>query len=205
MGKLALFYDFETMSQDPETAPVVSIAAGVYDMIQMEAASYSYESVLNKTRFMKFDVREQVEEYGRVIDPETIKWWSEQSKEAQETLKPLPTDKNIEELIPFLKDLIADKNIDYVFTRNNTFDPVIVQSIVRVTKQKIPYPWWAIRDVKSFIFGLTYGHNIKDSFIPPDVEGLYVKHDPRHDIALDVMRLQTILHAKSDCSQEDPD
>lgn len=197
MAKLALFYDFETMSQDPETAPVVSVAAGIYSMDKMENNEYDYESVLNSTHFMKFDVREQVEEYGRVIDPKTIEWWSEQGKEARETIKPLPSDKNIEELIPFLKSLIVDKNIDYVFTRNNTFDPVIVQSIVRITGQAIPYPWWAIRDVKSFIFGLTYGHNIKDSFIPPGAEGLYVKHDPRHDITLDVMRLQTILYAKS--------
>lgn len=195
MGKKAFFYDFETMSQDPETAPVISVAAALVDMNNVETGQYDYEMILDMCRFMKFDVEDQVLNYSRVVDPKTIEWWAEQDKEALETIKPTKLDKSIELLIPFLKEMIESVNIDYVFTRNNTFDPIIVQSICRQTGQKIPYPWWAIRDVKSFIFGYTYGHNIKDSFIPPNIKSQIVKHDPRHDIALDVMRLQTLLSA----------
>ena len=196
MSKFVLFYDFETLSQDPETAPIVSLASIIVTMENIESNKYSYEELLSETKFIKFDVKDQVVNWKRVIDPKTIEWWEQQEPAARATLKPTANDKPITDMITFLKDQIADKNIEYVFTRNNTFDPVIVQSIVRATGETIPYPWWTIRDVKSFIFGLTYGHNIKDSFIPPLAEGKYVKHDPRHDIVLDVLRLQTVIHAK---------
>ena len=86
--------------------------------------------------------------------------------------------------------------LDYIFSRNNTFDPVIVQSICSDLNLPLPYDWWKIRDTKSFIMGLTYTAGIKDNFIPAEAEHKYVEHDPRHDVVLDVMRMQTLLFYK---------
>ena len=58
-----------------------------------------------------------------------------------------------------------------------------------------PYKWWDIRDTISFIEGLSYGADIKNNFIPDDLKEAFVAHDPRHDVAMDVMRMQTLIEA----------
>jgi hypothetical protein len=192
----ALIYDFETLSQNPEKAAVISMAVMVFDLDIAEKGAYSYKSLLNSTHYMKFDVSDQVKNLDREIELKTLEWWREQGADAIKELKPSSKDVHITEMQPLIKSLMMQNDIRYVFTRNNTFDPVIFHGICRKTDVIIPYPWWTIRDTKSFIMGLTYGHNIKDDFIPLEAEGLYVKHDPRHDIVLDVMRIQAILSAK---------
>lgn len=192
----ALIYDFETLSQNPEKAAIISMAVMVFDLDIAERKGYTYEELLDTTRYMKFDVAEQIKKFDREIELKTLEWWQEQGRAASKELKPSKFDVSVTEIQPLIKSLMMQHDIKYVFTRNNTFDPVIFHGICRKTDVIIPYPWWVIRDTKSFIMGLTYGHNIKDDFIPEEAEGLYVKHDPRHDITLDVMRIQTILSAK---------
>jgi hypothetical protein len=192
----ALIYDFETLSQNPEKAAVISLAVMVFDLDIAESKGYDYETLLDSTRYMKFNVAEQIEKFDREIEMKTLNWWKEQGAAAVKELKPSKFDVSITEIQPLIKSLTTQHEIKYVFTRNNTFDPVIFHGICRKTEAIIPYPWWTIRDTKSFIMGLTYGHKLKDDFIPTEAEGLYVKHDPRHDIVLDVMRIQTILSAK---------
>lgn len=191
-----LIFDFETLSQSPIDAALVSCAALTCSMDIISLNGYTYEELLKRTRYIKFDVQDQVKKWNRTIQQSTLEWWSQQSKEALETIKPSKDDVSITELIPWLESGFNREVNKYVFTRNNTFDPVIIQGVCRDFNLKIPYDWWKIRDTKSFIMGLTYGSDIKDSFIPPDCENKYVKHDPRHDIVLDVMRIQTLLYYK---------
>jgi hypothetical protein len=192
----AFIFDFETLSQNPIDAAVVSCAGLNFDLKIAERNGYTYEELLGDVQFMKFSVKEQVERWNRKIEESTLEWWMQQSKEARASIKPSANDYSLMTLLPWLEEQIDCKNTSVIFTRNNTFDPVIVQSISQDFKQTMPYDWWSIRDTKSFIDGLTYGSGIKDSFIPPEAEGKYVKHDPRHDVVLDVLRLQTILHHK---------
>jgi hypothetical protein len=190
----ALIFDFETLSQNPINGVVVSCALLTFNMEKLVSNSYQYENLLSQVMYFKFDVKDQVDKWNRRIDPKTLEWWQQQSKEALATIKPSKHDKSLTEFMPWFTSHFIRDELSYVFTRNNTFDPVIIQSICTDLSLPIPYDWWKIRDTKSFIMGLTYGNNIKDSFIPPDAENKYVKHDPRHDVVLDVMRLQILLH-----------
>ncbi len=192
----AIIYDYETLSQNPEKAAVISMAALVFDMNLLEEGKYDYRWLLEEAKYLKFNVADQVKNFDREIELKTLEWWREQGEAAVKELKPSSRDVDLKEMHTLIKGMMLENNISYVFTRNNTFDPVIFHGVCRKLDLIIPYPWWTIRDTKSFIMGLTYGHKIKDDFIPPGVEHLYVKHDPRHDIVLDVMRLQTILSAK---------
>lgn len=193
----AFIYDFETLSQNPIDGVVVSVAFLNFSFDKLEKNAYDYDYLLNNTIFIKFDVQEQVEKYGRKIEESTLDWWKQQDKEALKKLKPLDTDVSISRLGPLFEVSIRNKqNVKTFFTRNNTFDPVILYSITKYFNQPMPHDWWKIRDTKSFIDGLTYGSGIKDSFIPPLAENKYIKHDPRHDVVLDVLRLQTLLYHK---------
>jgi hypothetical protein len=37
---------------------------------------------------------------------------------------------------------------------------------------------------------MTYGHKIKNNFIPEGLEDKFIAHNPIHDIAMDIMRFQ---------------
>lgn len=192
-----VIYDFETLSQNPINGAIVSLAILSFNFEKLRTNSYTYETLLNDTYFFKFDVREQVEKFDRIIEQSTLDWWQQQDKEALKKLKPSKDDVSIKQLVPFFKNAVArPEKIKTYFTRNNTFDPVILYSISNYFNQPMPHDWWKIRDTKSFIDGLTYGAGIRDSFIPPDCENKYVKHDPVHDVVLDVMRLQVLLNSK---------
>ena len=47
--------------------------------------------------------------------------------------------------------------------------------------------------MRSLIEGMSYGSGIKNNFMPPTVNDHdVVLHDPRYDIALDVLRIATL-------------
>lgn len=190
----AVIYDFETLSQNEFKCVVVSCAMTTFSRERLGEGYYTFDKLVKQIQNIKFKVKEQVEVYNLEIDPETLDWWREQSKEARALIKPSSEDVSIDKMIPWFNSQIDLNDVRVVYTRNNTFDPVILKMICEITGHKFPYPWWAIRDTKSTIDGLTWHHNIKDSFIPPNCEG-YVKHDPAHDVALDIMRLQTLAQA----------
>ena len=40
--------------------------------------------------------------------------------------------------------------------------------------------------------GMCWGSSLDNKFIPKEYEEKFVHHDPRHDIVMDVMRMQTV-------------
>ena len=53
--------------------------------------------------------------------------------------------------------------------------------------------FWKVRDTRSYIEG-AFGFDFDNKFLPDkDCEEKFVAHDSRHDIAVDLLRLQTIL------------
>ena len=191
-----VIYDFETLSQNQLDCPIVSCAFLVFDDDRFLTSPYSFEELVEETKFIKFDIEDQVKNWNRKIDIKTLQWWKEQEPEALKTIKPSKEDVSIENLHSWFVNNVNWDKVKKVYTRNNTFDPIILQYFLKQNNHKMPYPWWLIRDTKSFIDGLTYGHDIKDSFIPPECENKFTKHNPIHDVVLDVMRMQTLIVAK---------
>lgn len=189
-----VIYDFETMSQNPVDGVVVSFAMASYDPQRFADNPYTYQEILDKTHYMKFDVEDQVKNYNRKIEKATLEWWSQQNKEAQKKLAPSADDKSIADLYGFF---IVNKpvNLNKVYTRRNTFDPIFMTSLMKATGNPEPYDWWSVRDTISYIEGLSYGVDLNPGFIPEGLEDKFVKHDPTHDIAMDVMRMQAIVQA----------
>lgn len=189
-----VIYDFETMSQNPVDGVVVSFAMASYDPQRFADNPYTYQEILDKTHYMKFDVEDQVKNYNRKIEKATLEWWSQQNKEAQKKLAPSADDKSIADLYGFF---IVNKpvNLNKVYTRRNTFDPIFMTSLMKATGNPEPYDWWSVRDTISYIEGLSYGVDLNPGFIPEGLEDKFVKHDPTHDIAMDVMRMQALVQA----------
>ena len=194
---MEVIYDYETLSTDRVKGVVLSMALCVYDPNRFTAKDqYSYTELLETTRFIKFDVQDQVKNYGRKIDQDTLKWWGEQSKEAQRSqLAPSEKDQPLSECLPFVNKHTQQCSIQKVFTRGNTFDPLLLDYIALDTKQIVPFPHWTIRDTRSYIEGMGFGTDIKNGFVPDGLDEFFVPHDPQHDITMDVMRMQTLAIA----------
>ena len=66
--RMNTIYDFETMSQDPHTGAVLSFAMLNWDPKKLS----TYSELVDSAAYIKFDVKEQVEKYNRVITKETV-------------------------------------------------------------------------------------------------------------------------------------
>lgn len=192
----SLIYDYETLSQDRINGVVVNLAVLAFDTDTFTSAKpFQFQELLQRVRCIKFDVRDQVETYSRTISKDTLAWWKQQGDVARQQLKPvLDRDRPISDTLAFLEEHFAPlKSYKYVFTRGNTFDPFFLASTLAHFDQGDPFNWWAYRDTRSVIDGMTWGSGIDNRFMPPEPEGLaeqFIAHDPAHDIALDVLRLQ---------------
>ena len=189
-----VIYDFETLGQDQRNSVVLSFAMITFSERHYKSDPYDYIELVDKAKFIKFDVASQVES-GRKINLETLKWWRDQGDEAQKQLRPSPEDKPIAELSSFILKHTKDCKIKKAFTRGNTFDPMFLQYIMEETGNKDPFHWRTVRDTRSMIEGMSFGMNIDNGFTPGELENKFIKHDPRHDIAMDVMRMQLLAQA----------
>ena len=189
-----IIYDFETLG-DQYTGVAVSLAVLKFNENNYTLNPYNYKDLVSQTAFIKFNVEEQVTKYKRRIEKPTLKWWEKQSVEAREQLKPSPSDLSISDLWKFLTDYMQGMDVRRVYTRGNMFDPVLMESLLYACDKGIPYPWWNVRDTRSFLDGLLWGSDINDKFMPDGCAEDFIHHDPRHDIALDVMRMQSVVQA----------
>lgn len=189
-----VIYDFETLGKKQNESVVLSMAALPFTEERFTTDNpYTYNELLMNTKYIKFDVKEQVEVYGRKVDKETVEWWSKQSAEARKSLAPSKDDAPLAELYPFLIDLIDDpKKAKKIYTRGNTFDPIFLESLLQNINKPDPFPWWNVRDTRSMIEGMTFGTDIRNDFIPDELKEHFVHHNPIHDVAIDVMRLQYV-------------
>ena len=186
----SLIYDFETLGTEFADSAVVSLAALVFDSSKFASPGYTYEELLESVNTVKFDVTEQVQNYNRTIDPETLKWWGELDPEAQKQLKPSADDMSISKLESWITSIADPENIERVYTRGNTFDPMFLHSIIG----RDPYPHWKLRDTRSTIEGMTlFNTSMKSGFMVPGLEEKFIPHDAKHDVSIDVMRMQFLM------------
>lgn len=190
-------YDFETLGQDVFDAVAVNLAVLKFDEGRFVKNPYKFEELVDSCKLIKFNVEEQVKEYGRKIQQSTLDWWMQQDKSVQKQIRPSKDDVSISELYEFLSLDIQIQKCDKVYTRGNTFDPILLSSLLRHFQQIDPTKWWVIRDTRSLFEGMTYGHNIKSTFIPEGLEQNFKAHDPCHDVAMDVMRFQYLVRLLS--------
>lgn len=185
-----VIYDFETLGQDQRRSVVVSLACLAFDEDRYISNPYTYEELVESSKYIKFDVEDQVKNWGRQISKSTLDWWNEQGEEAKKQLRPSPNDRPIVDVAEFISQNFDCKNIKKSFTRGNTFDTMFLQYLYEDIGKEVPFHWRTVRDTRSMIDGMTFGTNIENTFMPRELKSKFVHHDPRHDIAMDVMRMQ---------------
>jgi len=192
-----VIFDFETLSTDVNQGVVLSLGLLTYSDTRFSSEiPYSYDELLENSKYMKFDVQDQVKNYNRKVSKSTLEWWNKQGEEAKSVLKPnLELDESISQLYNFFVLNVNMNNLKTVFCRGNTFDIPLMEGIMKQTGNSIPYPFWMVRDTRSYLDGLLFGSGQRNSYIPDGCKEKFVAHDARHDVVVDVMRMQTIIQA----------
>lgn len=138
---MALMIDLETLDVTPD-AVILSIGIvkfnpknqGVYDRLELRPT-----------------VEDQTEVYNRTISEDTLRWWSEQSKEALEAGLSdggrMPLKDCMEVIYQYCW------NQDSVWSNGASFDIVVLESAFRQTltnkPNPIPWPFYTIRDTRT--------------------------------------------------------
>jgi len=190
-----VIYDFETLGQDQQHSVVVSFAMLSFTETRYIDNPYTYEELVDNCKYIKFDVEDQVVNLHRKINKETVDWWNSQGEAAKKQIHPCEDDKSIFELYKFVINNCECPKIKKSFSRGNTFDPMFLQYLMQQTGHSDPFHWRSVRDTRSMIEGMSFGMNLDNGFTPNELVSKFVKHDPCHDVAMDVMRMQLLAQA----------
>lgn len=196
--------DFETMGTDTSNCAVIDVSAMIFDWDRFSSDNPYTLADITEVRKFKFSIKEQVSKYGFAVDQSTIKFWEEQPKEVRRNIMPRDTDISLEEFASqFINFLIPHGKIHRWWSRNNSFDPIILWRLfdsVGKKNQVLEYlPHWFVRDTRTWI-DAKLDFPKKNGFVPIDDEKLWEEsfkaHDSAWDILADVLRLQAIDRAE---------
>jgi len=201
--------DFETIGQNVMRVPIVDAAYVAFDWDRFGSNPYSFEELTALVKTDKFSVQDQVTRAGRSFKKSDLQWWENQSVEAKAKLAPSKNDLTIEQFsVNILKYLRDIGKIDYWWSRGNTFDPVLLERVMTELDQHYLMGeylrWWRVRDIRTYI-DAKFNFSTKNGFVPLADEKYwketFVAHDSTHDVAADILRLQTIYRAENDLEQ----
>lgn len=187
-----LLFDTETLGAKRENVVVLTMACVVFSFDEYTP----FPALIRDGFYVKFSVPDQIKTWKRTIEPETVAWWKEQSKEAREAAY-YPRDDDasmvdgLDALSQYIKASKYDFKKSYVWSRGNAFDFPKIESMFDQANIPVPYNGWRIRDVRTYVDILTGVDNGKYEGKKP-LPG-FVAHNALHDAARDAYHMQEIF------------
>lgn len=186
---LHLAIDTETLGVT-DNAIITSIAVTPFRLTDKDA---TFESLLEKTFFMKINAKTQNKLYKRTADKSTLDWWNKQSDKVKSySFKSCPDDAHpkaaLIALNKFIKDTEYDWHNSYVFERGMGFDTTKMQSLYQACDVKMGFNFWRAREIRTIndlIGDVSNGKWEPDEGRPDG----FIEHHAKHDAALDAYRL----------------
>lgn len=153
----------------------------------------TYKELKDSAFFVKLNVRDQVENYSRKINKDTIAWWEKQCLNTKNwSYIPDKNDKPLADGIDALHEWAKSKNDNdsWVWARGS-LDDIILQSAERQIKVDHVFSYSRWRDVRTAIDIMKLTKNGYCEVEHPDFlyERDVTKHNPIDDCALDIMML----------------
>ena len=181
-------FDVETL--DTESTCVVLSAAIIHFDPEEEP---SYQDLLDKALFVKFDSMEQVKKLNRTISHSTLDWWKGQHEYVRGlSFDRKETDVSAHDGIALLTKYVGkyDQNRKQTMWARGSLDQMAIDSLaLSVDLERItPYNMWRdVRTAVDILYGTTNGYCevVHPEFKRHEV----IKHHPVHDCALDAMQL----------------
>ena len=188
-----LIFDVETMSVESTTA-ILSAAIVYIDTTK----SNTWESLYSDALFVKFSVKDQVENYARTVDKDTIAWWNKQCDLVkQQSFFPKKTDLPAKHGIEILRNYInqhCDPENTLIFTRGS-LDQMSIDSLCKAVGVDLLVPFSNYRDMRTYVD--LVATNPKRGYCDIDASkypgiwdrNVVIKHRPLDDIILDALQL----------------
>jgi hypothetical protein len=184
--------DLETLGMGSETVILgLGLTLGRYD------TPLTFDQMVSEGLYLKFNVKEQLAR-GRKTSERVVKWWYQQSKEAQEILRPRPDDVSLYDIDKYLLEFFKKRGLESIhfcdLYDRNCFDLSKIQYLYEEDlKRDVPWNYHNTFDIPTaFRFmGFERYAGVKVE----DVPGC-VYHNPLHDAALDHLRLYNVLHSE---------
>lgn len=180
-------FDIETAGI--ESTSVVLSAAIIY---WSHEEDFTYNDLIKRAKFVKFDAAEQIKKYKRITDKSTLEWWAQQSEHARNlSLVPHALDHDVDEGMDALRDYYKNAPVkgDTIWIRGS-LDQLAIDSLTRSAGVPDLAKFWVYRDVRTAIDLLC--ETAKNGYC--DVPGFdkteVKKHDPVHDCAYDIMMMR---------------
>ena len=132
-----LMIDLETLATTPNAA-ILTIGACKFDPKAKEIHSTFYERIKLESQ----------EGYGRVINEDTLGWWSQQDPQIQEDAFGEGNDRI--DLRDAMKKLYTfGLGTTNVWSHGAIFDVVIIEDICRSFQQAVTWKFWEVRDTRT--------------------------------------------------------
>ena len=187
------FFVFDIETLGIESTSIVLSAALLHVPIDTPRDNdLAYQYLVDRARFVKFKVDEQ-KALGRATTPSTLDWWRKQGVVQQRiNILPASHDVSVVEGCRVLKEyhrsFIDAVNIP-VWTRG-ALDQILFESLLRTFDIDDFIRYNVYRDVRTAV-DIIYPATSKSGYvdIPNFNRDAVVKHDPRHDCALDALMM----------------
>lgn len=187
--------DYETLDKG-ENCVILSLGAIVFDFNK----EYTFDELIDDSFTgglnLKFEVEDQIKNYGRTISRDTIDWWKGQGEDAQKVICRSPDDVKFADAVKIFDDFLIREGMmesSQIYCRGQDFDIPIMKSMYKQVGISEPIKFWNSRDIRTAIqcwTGERRGRNFAS-------EGLYkeqfIKHDAFHDCAAAVIDMQQAL------------
>jgi len=98
---------------------------------------------------LSIDMNDQVQ-MGALIDPNTVVWWLQQSKESQEELL-RNSSVSVYSAVEMIERFIDKHGQGTLWGNGATFDNVILRNLYSRHGQIFPIPFWRDRDVRTIV------------------------------------------------------
>jgi hypothetical protein len=198
--------DFETLGQKTRTCPVISCAYYTFDWDRFLSKNpYTFQELISEIVVDKLEVSSQIDELGYVVEKSTVEFWANQPKDVRAQAIPSPRDIHVKQFIENVIQYLDGAKIYRWWSRSNTFDPIILTRIAEdlglADKIDRLIPYYKVRDTRTYVDAKFDFQIKKNAFIPHPDEAywasIFKEHDPAHDVAADVLRLQRIVRVEN--------
>lgn len=165
---------------------ILSVGVGYFDETNPE----SYDR--GRNMLVKFDVKDQIKNYSRKTNPDTISWWKSQSEEVKNhSLMPTSNDLSVMDGIDELKEYVKkySKNNKEIIWSRGYFTPVCLNSLFESAGQYpfIKYNSW--RDIRTAIDMTKETANGGYCDVPNYEINKNNRHIPHYNVHSDIMML----------------
>lgn len=201
-----LMIDCETMGIDPTVCAVVNFAFLPFNFSRFVERPYTFDELLGSVTSFKLNVRQQVDDHGYKVDPDTLAFWRSLPPEVRKQATPTAHDLSLSEFGDSLFEWRSGfAEFERVWARGMNFDPVILRRLLRDCNRDLDdlISYNGLRDTRTYL-DTCFFFQLKTTSFPPiedttgeeEFRSKYLEHNSAHDCVVEVLRMQMTERAR---------